>query len=118
MQDSLLTSEHRMFRDAFRRFVEQEISPNYEQWEHDRMISREVWQKAGSLGFLCMDVPEDYGGGGTSDFRYSAIIVEELSRANAASVGFSIHTDMVVPYILRDATDEQKQRWVTAHGCG
>ena len=47
MQDSLLTSEHRMFRDAFRRFVEQEISPNYEQWEHDRMISREVWQKAG-----------------------------------------------------------------------
>ena len=112
MQDSLLTSEHKMFRDAFHRFVEQEITPNYEQWEQDRMISREVWQKAGSLGFLCMDVPEHYGGGGTSDFRYSAIIVEELSRANASGVGFSIHTDMVVPYLLRDATDEQKQRWL------
>jgi long-chain-acyl-CoA dehydrogenase len=112
MKPEILEEEHLMFRDAFRKFVQQEISPYHEQWEQDRIVSREVWQKAGQSGFLCMDIPEQYGGMGEKDYRYSAIITEELARAGASGVGLSIHTDMVVPYISRFGTDEQKARWL------
>ncbi|MFQ5407172.1 MAG: acyl-CoA dehydrogenase family protein [Anaerolineales bacterium] len=118
MQDSILEQEHRMFRDAFRRFVEQEITPFHDEWERQRQVSREVWRKAGEMGFLCMDVPEQFGGGGAEDFRYSAIIAEELTRANASGPGFTIHTDMVTPYILRLADEEQKQRWLPGMAAG
>jgi alkylation response protein AidB-like acyl-CoA dehydrogenase len=112
MRPEMLEEEHRMFRDAFRKFVEQEITPFHEGWEQDRIVSREVWHKAGEAGFLCMDIPEEYGGMGEKDYRYSAIITEELARAGASGVGFSIHTDMVVPYITRFGSDEQKQNWL------
>lgn len=112
MRPEMLEEEHLMFRDAFRKFVQQEISPYHEQWEQDRVVSREVWRKAGEAGFLCMDIPEEYGGIGEKDYRYSAIITEELARAGASGVGISIHTDMVVPYITRFGTEEQKQRWL------
>jgi long-chain-acyl-CoA dehydrogenase len=112
MKPDILEEEHIMFRDAFRKFIEVEITPYHEQWEQDRIVSREVWQKAGQSGFLCMDIPEQYGGMGEKDYRYSAIITEELARAGASGVGLSIHTDMVVPYISRFGTDEQKARWL------
>lgn len=112
MRPEILEEEHRMFRDAFRKFVQVEITPFHEQWEEDHVVSREVWKKAGEAGFLCMDVPEQYGGMGEADYRYSAIITEELARAGASGVGYSIHTDMVVPYISRFGTEEQKQRWL------
>lgn len=118
MQDSILEQEHRMFCAAFHRFVEQEITPFHDEWERQRQVSREVWRKAGEMGFLCMDVPERYGGGGAEDFRYSAIIAEELTRANASGPGFTIHTDMVTPYILRLADEEQKQRWLPGMAAG
>ncbi len=112
MRPELLEDEHIMFRDAFRKFVEKEIVPYYEQWEEDSIVSREVWQKGGEYGFLCMDVPEDYGGMGESDYRYSAIVSEELARAGVACVAFPLHTDMVAPYITKFGTDEQKKRWL------
>jgi long-chain-acyl-CoA dehydrogenase len=112
MRPEMLDDQHLMFRDSFRKFVLQEISPHHEQWEQDRVVSREVWRKAGEAGFLCMDIPEAYGGMGEMDYRYSAIITEELARSGASGVGFSIHTDMVVPYITRFGTDEQKARWL------
>jgi long-chain-acyl-CoA dehydrogenase len=108
----MLEGEQIMFRDAFRKFVEQEISPHHEKWEQEGIVSRQVWKKAGEAGFLCMDIPEEYGGMGETDFRYSAIITEELARAGASGVGFSIHTDMVVPYILRHGSEGQKERWL------
>lgn len=114
MKRTILEQEHRMFRDAFRRFAEQEIAPHHEQWEKDGVVSKEVWRKAGQQGFLCMDVDEEYGGGGILDFRYNAIVGEELARINAGGVGFPIHTDMVVPYITRVGNDEQKRRWLPA----
>ena len=112
MKPEILEDEHLMFRDAFRKFVQVEITPYHEQWEQDRIVSREVWQKAGEAGFLCMDIPEQYGGIGEADYRYSAIITEELARAGATGIGFSIHTDMVVPYITRFGTEDQKGRWL------
>ncbi len=109
---TIFTDEHRMFQEAFRRFCEREIVPHYEAWETAGIVPRELWRTAGQLGFLCMDVPEAYGGQGVADYRYQAIVSEELARAGAPGVGFAIHTDMVVPYITRLGNEEQKQRWL------
>lgn len=112
MRRTCFEPEHEMFRAAFRTFVEREIVPHHEQWEQDGMVSREVWRKAGQQGFLCMDVPEEYGGAGVPDFRYNMIVGEELMRVGATGPGFALHTDIVVPYLLRYASEEQKQRWL------
>lgn len=112
MRRTLLTDEHLMFRDAVRRFVESEIVPYHKQWEKDGAVSRDIWRKAGELGFLGIDVPEEYGGGGVADFRYNAIVQEELIRVDATGVGFGLHNDVAMPYFLHYATDEQKQRWL------
>ncbi|UCC51617.1 MAG: acyl-CoA dehydrogenase family protein [Anaerolineaceae bacterium] len=112
MKRDIFDEEHLMFRDAVRRFVAQEIEPFHEQWEEDGVVSREIWQQAGQLGLLCMDVPEAYGGGGTEDFRYNAIVTEEIIRVGASGVGFGLHNDVCLPYFLSYATEEQKQRWL------
>jgi long-chain-acyl-CoA dehydrogenase len=112
MHEEILDPEHLMFRDAFRAFVAREIVPHYADWEQVGQVSREVWRKAGAAGYLCIDVPTRYGGGGVSDFRYNALIIEELARANASSVGFGIHNDMVVPYIRDFGSEKQKERWL------
>ncbi|WP_420630426.1 acyl-CoA dehydrogenase family protein [Candidatus Leptofilum sp.] len=112
MKRTIFDDEHNMFRDAVRRFVENEIVPYHEQWEHDGIVSREVWLKAGELGFLCMDAPEAYGGLEIDDYRYNAVVVEELTRAGASGVGFGLHNDVNMPYFLKYTTDAQKQRWL------
>ncbi|MDX1992157.1 MAG: acyl-CoA dehydrogenase family protein [bacterium] len=112
MLRTIFNDEHRMFRDSVRRFVEKEIKPYHEQWEKDGLVPRDLWRKAGAQGYLCMDVPEDYGGGGIDDFRYNLILVEELTYANTTGPGFSLHNDVAIPYLLRYGTDEQKRRWL------
>jgi acyl-CoA dehydrogenase len=109
---TIWNEEHKMFREAFRQFVSAEITPNYDQWEKDGIVAREAWLKAGEMGFLSMDVPEAYGGMEVDDYRFHAIVSEELARANCNGVGFAIHTDMSVPYILRHGSAAQKQRWL------
>ena len=79
------------------------------------MVSRELWLKAGAQGLLCMDVAEQYGGGGLADFRYHMILGEELARIGASGVGFTVHSDVIVPYLTALGTDEQKSRWLP--GC-
>lgn len=112
MKPEMLNDEHRMFQEAVRRFVEGEIAPYHQQWEAEGIVPRELWRQAGALGFLCLDAPEAYGGMGVPDFRYSAIVIEELARVNATGPGFAIHSDMVVPYITKYGTEAQKQRWL------
>jgi alkylation response protein AidB-like acyl-CoA dehydrogenase len=110
LKRNIFEDEHNMFRDAFRRFVEKEIVPHHEQWEKDGIVPREIWLKGGENGFLGMNIPEEYGGGGVNDFRYHAIVTEELVRAHATGPGFSLHNDICIPYILHYGTEEQKQR--------
>lgn len=112
MKRNLFEHEHQMFRDAFRKFVEREVAPYHDQWEKEGQVPRELWLKAGESGFLCMDVPEQYGGTGVVDFRYNMIVVEELVRVGASGVGFTLQNDVVIPYLLDYATDEQKRRWL------
>ena len=99
------------FRDSVRKFLEQEAAPYHDQWEKDGQVSRELWQKAGELGFLCPTMPEEYGGVG-ADFRYSAVVIEEISRAGLSGIGWGLHSDIVAPYILNYGSAEQKQKYL------
>ncbi|MGH2508968.1 MAG: acyl-CoA dehydrogenase family protein, partial [Ktedonobacteraceae bacterium] len=83
-------------------------------WEKDGHVARDLWLKAGQQGFLGLNVPEEYGGAGVDDYRYSVIMMEELARLNVPSAGggMGLHNDIVIPYILNYATPEQKQRWL------
>ena len=114
MERKLLSVEHGLFRDTFRHFVEKEMLPYNEQWEKDGIVSRALWLKAGQQGFLGLSVPEEYGGAGVDDFSYSAIIAEETARAgvSSAGIGIGLHNDVVLPYFLAYASEEQKLRWL------
>ncbi|MCL4253898.1 MAG: acyl-CoA dehydrogenase family protein [Anaerolineae bacterium] len=112
LKREIFEKDHQMFRDSFRKFVEREIVPHHEEWEKQKLVPREVWLKAGENGFLGFNVPEEYGGMGVLDFRYNAIITEELVRVGASGPGFSLHNDICIPYILHYGTEEQKQRFL------
>ena len=112
MRRTLFEPEHDLFRAALRAFVEREIAPFHAEWERAGAVPRDLWQAAGRQGFLCMDVPEEYGGAGARDYRFNVVIGEELWRAGATGPGFVLHTDIVVPYITNYGTPEQRQRWL------
>ena len=109
---ALYTAEHEDFRKSARTFFEREVTPHHDQWEKDGIVPREVWAKAGEAGLLCFDVPEQYDGPGVDDFRYNVILTEEQAKAGASGPGFSVHTDIIVPYLITLGNDEQKQRWL------
>jgi acyl-CoA dehydrogenase len=111
----LYTSEHEDFRKTARTFYEREVVPFHDQWEQDGIVPRELWLKAGQAGLLCFDVPEEYDGPGVEDFRYNVIVSEEQTRAGVSGPGFSVHTDIIVPYLTSLGTEEQKRRWLP--GC-
>ncbi|GAA5235663.1 acyl-CoA dehydrogenase [Verticiella sediminum] len=102
--------DHEHFREQARRFLEREVIPFHDQWEKDGLVPKEVWRKAGREGLLNTMLPEPYGQGG--DFGHSAVLLEEITRAGASGLGFSLHSDIVAPYIFRYGTDEQKERWL------
>lgn len=112
MERTIFTSEHELFRQSFRTFVEREIAPHYARWEDEGVVARTMWAKAGAAGFLSMGVPEEDGGSGIDDFRYNAVVVEELSRPNYMGVGFGVHNDIVIPYLSHLAVGEQRARWL------
>jgi len=108
------TEEHRIFRDSLKRFLAKEIVPHIEEWEEAGIVPREAWKKMGDQGFLAMNVPEEYGGLG-ADFLYSVIVTEELTRTNSSGLAAPLHTDIIVPYILAFASEEQKHKYLP--GC-
>ncbi|MGD9472724.1 MAG: acyl-CoA dehydrogenase family protein [Novosphingobium sp.] len=111
IERSLFTSEHEMWRDSVRKFMEQEVVPHHDQWEKDGIVPRDLWLKAGEAGMLCCTVPEEFGGIG-ADYLYDVVVFEELWRVGTSGPGFLIHTDLVASYILAFGTDEQKQQWL------
>ncbi|MEV4171904.1 acyl-CoA dehydrogenase family protein [Nonomuraea sp. NPDC049709] len=112
MQRDLFDEEHLLFRETVREFMAREVVPHHPQWEKDGVVPREVWKKAGELGMFGFSVPEEYGGAGITDFRYNAVIVEEIMRSGASGLGFSLHNDVMAPYVVDLTDDEQKQRWL------
>jgi alkylation response protein AidB-like acyl-CoA dehydrogenase len=112
MQRDIFDAEHDAFRSLARTFIAKEITPFHDQWERDGQVSRDVWLAAGRTGLLGMDVPEEYGGGGVPDFRYNTVLLEELTKAGATGIGFPLQNDVVAPYLLRLADEDQKKRWL------
>ncbi|MEU6696974.1 acyl-CoA dehydrogenase family protein [Pseudonocardia sp. NPDC046786] len=112
MLREIFDDEHDAFRDLCRTFIAKEITPHHERWEDEGQVDRSIWTAAGAAGLLGMAVPEEYGGGGVDDFRYNAVLDEEIVAAGTSGVGYPLHNDVVAPYLLRLCTEEQKQRWL------
>ena len=111
IQRTLFTPEHEAFRDSFRRFIENEIAPFHADWEEQGFVDRAVWNKAGENGFLCLTMPEEYGGAG-ADKLYSVVQMEEVARAGCSGIGYSLHSEIVAPYILHYGTEAQKLKYL------
>lgn len=108
---TLFSPDHEAFRDSFRRFMEKEIAPHHEAWEEQGYVDRAVWNKAGDNGFLCMTMPEAYGGS-DADKLYSVVQMEELARGGFSGIGYGLHSEIVAPYILHYGTEAQKEKYL------
>ena len=118
MKREIFDAEHEAFRDAVGTFLDKEVVPHHEQWEKDGIVDREVWAKAGAQGLLGLQLDEEYGGGGTPDFRYNVVIGEEMTRRGVYGAAFPLFNDMIVPYLVASANEEQRQRWFPSLASG
>ena len=119
MPRNLYNEDHEAFRKSARDFVERTLQPRADEMIRDHVIPRDIWLEAGKQGFLGLDIPEEYGGAGADDYRFNAILAEELAKFTAAvSSCFGIHADVCPPYLVDLGTEEQKQRWLPAIASG
>lgn len=114
MPRKIFIQEHHIFRESFRKFLEKEVVPFLEKWEHDGIVPKNVWRKMGENGFLCPWLEEEYGGS-NAGYEYSVVINEELSTIGATGLLAGLHSDIVVPYLHSFGNEEQKNRWLA--GC-
>ncbi len=111
IERTLFNSDHVAFRDSFRRFLDNEVAPFHADWEEQGYVDRAVWNKAGENGFLCTSMPEEFGGAG-ADKLFSVIEMEELGRSGFSGIGYSLHSEIVAPYLLHYGTEAQKQKFL------
>ena len=111
---AIFDDDHEDFRESIRRWLTKEVEPNFEQWEEDGIVPREVFAAAGANGFIGTQIPDEYGGAGVDDFRFNVVLNEELFRLNLGGfgVGLTLHNDVCLPYFLEYCNEEQKQRWL------
>ncbi|MFB9234431.1 acyl-CoA dehydrogenase family protein [Plantactinospora siamensis] len=112
MEQHLYEPVHDEFRALCREFLAREATPRHERWEAEGIVDRDVWRAAGRAGLLGPDVPEEYGGGGQRDFRFNAVLVEEIVAAGCSGLGFGLHNDVVAPYLTELTTGDQRKRWL------
>ena len=109
---TIFTPEHEQFRQMVRAFLEKECVPHTAEWLEAGVVSREAWRKAGELGLLGWMVPEEYGGLGIRDFRYSVVIAEEIAATGTQGIALALHNDVVAPYLTDLTNAEQRRRWL------
>ncbi|WP_182904750.1 acyl-CoA dehydrogenase family protein [Microbispora sp. H13382] len=113
MRRTIYGEDHEAFRDSVRQFVIRSVAPRAEEFIERRLIDREVWREAGRQGLLGLEVPEEYDGAAAGDYRFNAVLTEELAGVGMAlASSFGIHFDVVAPYLVELTTDEQKKRWL------
>ena len=110
---TLFNSDHETFRDSVRRFMAEEVMPHEDRWQEQGYVDRDVWRKAGANGFLCVSMPEEYGGA-AADKLYSVVLMEEQAFANSSSIGFGLHSEIVAPYLNRYGSDTLKRKYLPA----
>jgi long-chain-acyl-CoA dehydrogenase len=104
--------EHEQLRETVRQYIEREVAPNAEQWERERIVDRSAYIAAGKYGLIGFNMPEEFGGGGSDDFRFNAVILEELAKWGSVAPALSLQNDIVGPYLKTLTTAEQRQRWL------
>ncbi|MEU4639911.1 acyl-CoA dehydrogenase family protein [Micromonospora sp. NPDC023814] len=112
MEQHLYERDHEDFRELCREFLDREAVPHHERWEAAGIVDREVWRRAGAAGLLGTDVDPEYGGGGQRDFRFNAVLAEEIVAAGCTGLGFGLHNDVVAPYLTELTTEDQRKRWL------
>jgi acyl-CoA dehydrogenase len=112
MRSTIFTEEHTAFRDMLRDFIAREVTPVFPQWEHDGHPPRDFYRRMGQLGLLGIQAPVEYGGGGATDFTYSLVMAQETARAGVTFGNQAAHSELILPYLIRYCTAEQKQRWL------
>lgn len=111
IERTLFNADHQAFAESFSRFLDKEVAPHHAAWEEQGYVDRAVWTKAGENGFLCMALPEEYGGAG-ADKLYSVAQMEAIARAGFTGIGFGLHSEIVAPYLLHYGTEDQKRRYL------
>jgi alkylation response protein AidB-like acyl-CoA dehydrogenase len=112
MKRLVFEAEHEQLRETTREYIERELVPNAERWERERIVDRGAFVAAGKYGLIGFNMPEEFGGGGSDDFRFNAVIDEELARYGGPQPSLSLQNDVVGPYFKRLSTEEQKRRWL------
>jgi alkylation response protein AidB-like acyl-CoA dehydrogenase len=118
MKRSVFEPEHEQLRETTRQFIETELVPNAEKWEAGRIVDRSAFMAAGKYGLIGFNMPEEYGGGGSDDFRFNAVIDEEIARYGGPAPSLSLQNDVVGPYFKHLANDEQMKRWMPGIASG
>src|ERR1700726_1287405 len=118
MKRLVLEPEHEAFRETVRQFMDRELVPNAERWEGDGLVDRSAVVAAGKHGQIGVTRPEGYGGGGVDDFRFNAVIDEEIARYGGPAPSLSLQNDVVGPYFIRLCTEDQKHRWLPGIASG
>jgi len=113
MKRDIFDADHESFRDSVRSFLDREVRPNWESYVENKQFPRKMWLAFGEAGLLGLEIPEQYGGSEAGDFRYNAVLCEELGKLSM-SLGscHGIHADIVAPYLVELTTEEQRQRWL------
>ncbi|MGK5558611.1 acyl-CoA dehydrogenase family protein [Actinomadura kijaniata] len=112
MRRTIFNEDHEAFRQMIRDFIEAEVAPVYEDWENAGHPPREFYNKLGELGVFGIQVPEEYGGAGETSFKYQLIVSEECARAGVSFGGYGVHVNLVLPYLLKYGSEDQKKRWL------
>lgn len=118
MKSTVYTADHEVFRAAARQFLAKEVVPHFPEWEAAGLVPRDVFRRIAELGVLGIQIPEEYGGGGVDSFLYNAVWAEETQRAFVNIGGLSVHMNVVLPYFLKYANEEQKRRWLPGMAAG
>jgi alkylation response protein AidB-like acyl-CoA dehydrogenase len=118
MRRSVFDPDHEQFREVVREFLAREVAPHAQSWEAAGIVDREVYRAAGKHGVIGFNVPEQFGGGGVGDFRFNAVVAEELAVSGAGTPAFTLHNDIVAPYLISLANPEQQQRWLPGFAAG
>jgi acyl-CoA dehydrogenase len=114
----IFTADHEAFRQLARDFVDKEVVPHYPAWEQAGRMPREVFERLGDLGMLGMAIPEEHGGAGVSDYRYNVVLQEEAARALVTLGTVRTQLDVILPYFLAYANEEQRKRWLPGLAAG
>ncbi|MDV6272765.1 acyl-CoA dehydrogenase family protein [Rhodococcus erythropolis] len=118
MQRTVFNEDHEAFRATVRDFIAKEVTPVHEKWEEDGYPPRDFYRRLGELGVLGIQVPEEYGGGGEKSLKFNVVVAEEVAAAGASFGSQSVHTNLILPYLLEYANEEQKSRWLPGFASG